>query len=156
LSRVNEHPRPLDEVDKSLIEELQIDGRLAFATLAPRVGLSEAATRQRVNKLLERGVVQVVAVTDPAMVGLRHQAMVGINVDTDVREVANQLAKIEAVDYVVIAAGRYDLLVELFCADQEEFVNIVNDQIRPVDGIRVLEILTYLSLVKQTYNWGSA
>jgi Lrp/AsnC family transcriptional regulator for asnA, asnC and gidA len=146
----------LDNADKDIIEELQVDGRLAFAKLAPRVGMSEAATRQRVNKLLERGVVQVVAVTDPAMVGLRHQAMVGINVDTDVRKVADELAKIEAVDYVVIAAGRYDLLVEVFCADQAQFVDIVNDQIRPVEGIRVLEILSYLAIVKQTYNWGSA
>ncbi|RLE20859.1 MAG: AsnC family transcriptional regulator [Actinobacteria bacterium] len=146
----------LDNADKDIIEELQVDGRLAFAKLAPRVGMSEAATRQRVNKLLERGVVQVVAVTDPTMVGLRHQAMVGINVDTDVRKVADELAKIEAVDYVVIAAGRYDLLVEVFCADQAQFVDIVNDQIRPVEGIRILEILSYLTIVKQTYNWGSA
>ncbi len=146
----------LDNADKAIIEELQVDGRLAFAKLAPRVGMSEAATRQRVNKLLERGVVQVVAVTDPTMVGLRHQAMVGINVDTDVRKVADELAKIEAVDYVVIAAGRYDLLVEVFCADQAQFVDIVNDQIRPVEGIRILEILSYLTIVKQTYNWGSA
>lgn len=148
--------REIDEADKAIIGELQVDGRLAFAKLAPRVGLSEAATRQRVNKLLERGVVQVVAVTDPSMVGLKHQAMVGINVDSDVREVANEVAKIAAVDYVVIAAGRYDLLVEVFCADQAEFVDIVNDQIRPVPGIGVLEILSYLTIVKQTYNWGNA
>jgi Lrp/AsnC family transcriptional regulator for asnA, asnC and gidA len=144
----------IDAADRAIIGELQVDGRLAYAKLAPRVGLSEAATRQRVNRLVERGVMQVVAVTDPAMVGLRHLAMVGINVDVDVRDVADELSKIDAVDYLVIAAGRYDILAEVFSADQAEFLKVVNDQIRPVAGVRNLEILTYLDLVKQTYNWG--
>ena len=145
----------LDGADKAIIRELQVDGRLAYAKLAPLVGLSEAATRQRVNKLIERGVMQIVAVTDPAMLGLRYQAMVGINVETDVRDVANMLAKIEAVDYLLITAGRYDIVVEVFSSDASEFLHVVNDQIRPVAGIRTLEILSYLDLVKQTYNWGT-
>ena len=145
----------LDGADKAIIRELQVDGRLAYAKLAPLVGLSEAATRQRVNKLIERGVMQIVAVTDPAMLGLRYQAMVGINVETDVRDVANMLAKIEAVDYLLITAGRYDIVVEVFSSDASEFLHVVNDQIRPVSGIRNLEILSYLDLVKQTYNWGT-
>jgi Lrp/AsnC family transcriptional regulator for asnA, asnC and gidA len=145
----------LDGADKAIIRELQVDGRLAYAKLAPLVGLSEAATRQRVNKLIERGVMQIVAVTDPAMLGLRYQAMVGINVETDVRDVANMLAKIEAVDYLLITAGRYDIVVEVFSSDASEFLHVVNDQIRPVAGIRNLEILSYLDLVKQTYNWGT-
>ncbi len=145
----------LDETDKAIIRELQVDGRLAYAKLAPLVGLSEAATRQRVNKLIERGVMQIVAVTDPTMLGFRHQAMVGINVDTHVRDVADVLAKIEAVDYLVITAGRYDIIVEVFSTDPDEFLTIINSQIRPVEGIKNLEILTYLDLVKQTYNWGT-
>lgn len=145
----------LDDTDKHIIRELQVDGRIAYSKLAPLVGLSEAAIRQRVNKLIEKGAVQIVAVTDPTMLGLRHQAMVGINVDSDVRHVAELLAKIDAVDYVVITAGRYDILAEVFITDAEEFLNLVNDQIRPVHGVRNLEVLTYLDLVKQTYNWGT-
>ncbi len=145
----------LDDTDKAIIRELQDDGRLPYAQLAPRVGLSQAATRQRVNRLVERGVMQVVAVTDPAMLGLRHQAMVGMNVDTDVRDVAEALAEIDAVDYLVVTAGRYDLIAEVFSSDPDGFLNVVNDQIRPIAGIRNLEILTYLNLVKQTYNWGT-
>jgi Lrp/AsnC family transcriptional regulator for asnA, asnC and gidA len=145
----------LDDTDRAIIGELQVDGRLAYAKLAPRVGLSEAATRQRVNKLVERGVMQLVAVTDPTMLGLTHQAMVGINVDAHVRAVADELAKIDAIDYLVIAAGRFDIVAEVFSADATEFLNCVDDQIRPVAGIRNLEILTYLDLVKQTYNWGT-
>ena len=146
----------LDATDKAIIGELQVQGRLAYAKLAPRVGLSEAATRQRVNRLLERGVMEIVAVTDPTRLGLRHQSMVGINVDAHVRAIADALAKIEAIDYVVVTAGRYDVLAEVFCAAATEFLGIINDQIRPIAGISNLEILTYLDLVKQTYNWGTA
>lgn len=145
----------LDDTDKAIIRELQVDGRLAYAKVAPLVGLSEAATRQRVNKLTERGVMQIVAVTDPAMLGLRHQAMVGINVEVDVREVAERLAEIDAVDYLVVTAGRYDILAEVFSTDADAFLSVVNDEIRVVPGIRSLEILSYLNLVKQTYNWGT-
>ena len=145
----------LDAADKAIIHELQVDGRLAYAKLAPLVGLSEAATRQRVTKLVDRGVMEIVAVTDPQMLGLKHQSMVGINVDTDVRDVADALAKIDAIDYLVVTAGRYDIVAEVFSSDAEQFLSVVNDQIRPVPGIRNLEILTYLDLVKQTYNWGT-
>jgi Lrp/AsnC family transcriptional regulator for asnA, asnC and gidA len=144
-----------DSADKAIIRELQVDGRMAYAKLAPRVGLSEAATRQRVHRLVERGVMDIVAVTDPAMLGLKHQSMVGINVDSHVQVTAEQLAKIDAIDYLVITAGRYDILAEVFCSDAEEFLSIVNDQMRPIVGIKNLEILTYLDLAKQTYNWGS-
>ncbi len=146
----------LDVTDKAIIAELQVQGRLAYAKLAPLVGLSEAATRKRVNKLLERGVMEIVAVTDPTRLGLSHQSMVGINVDADVRKIADELARIEAIYYVVVTAGRYDILAEVFSADATQFVGVINDQIRPIPGIINLEILTYLDLVKQTYNWGTA
>lgn len=146
----------LDATDKAIIAELQIEGRLAYARLAPRVGLSEAATRQRVNKLIEREVMEIVAVANPTRLGLKHQTMVGINVDAHVRDIADELAKIEAIDYVVVTAGRYDILAEVFCADATEFLGVINDLIRPIAGISNLEILTYLDLVKQTYNWGTA
>ncbi|MEO2198134.1 MAG: Lrp/AsnC family transcriptional regulator [bacterium] len=146
----------MDATDKAIIAELQIEGRLAYARLAPRVGLSEAATRQRVNKLIEREVMEIVAVANPTRLGLKHQTMVGINVDAHVRDIADELAKIEAIDYVVVTAGRYDILAEVFCADATEFLGVINDQIRPIAGISNLEILTYLDLVKQTYNWGTA
>lgn len=145
----------LDDTDKVIIRELQNDGRMPYTQLAPRVGLSQAATRQRVNRLVRRGVMQVVAVTDPAMLGLRHQAMVGINVDVDVRDVAEVIAKIGAVDYLVITAGRYDIIAEVFSSDPDEFLGVVNDKLRPIDGVRNIEILTYLNLVKQTYDWGT-
>ncbi len=145
----------LDEIDKAIIRALQSDGRLAYSQLGVAVGLSETAARQRVNRLTERGVMQIVAVTDPAKVGLPVQAMIGITVEGDIGVVAELLTAVDSLDYVVIVAGRYDILVEIVCADTDNLLNIVNEHIRSVPGVRTSEIISYLKLVKQTYNWGT-
>ncbi len=145
----------LDDIDKAIIRALQSDGRLAYSQLGTMVGLSEAAARQRVNRLAERGVMQIVAVTDPAKIGLPIQAMIGINVEGDIGEVADRLAAVEQFEYLVVAAGRYDILAEVVCSDTDDLLRIVNKHVRSVPGVRATEILTYLKLVKQTYNWGT-
>lgn len=145
----------LDETDKAIIRELQNDGRLPYAQLGPRVGLSQAATRQRVNRLIESGVMEIVAVTDPAMLGLQYLSMLGITVDADAKEVAATISEIGGAVYVVITAGRFDLLVEVVTNSAEAFLDMVNDDIRPIPGVRTIEIFSYVQLVKQTYNWGT-
>ena len=145
----------LDETDKAIIRELQDDGRLPYAKLGPRVGLSQAATRQRVNRLIARGVMQVVAVTDPVALGLSHQAMVNIRVDGDARTVAGALAEVTEVEYVVLVAGRWDVIVEVVCRSAEAFLTVPNDRIRTVEGVAEVEVLSYLRLVKQSYDWGT-
>ncbi len=144
----------LDGVDTAIIRVLQTDGRVPYSKLGPMVGLSQAAVRQRVQRLIDRGVMQVVAVTDPAMLGLGIQAMVGVRVEGDPRVVADAIAESEAVDYVVVTAGRYDVLVEVVAPDAAALLDLVTDTIRKVDGVVSTEILTYLKLVKQTYAWG--
>src|SRR3954470_4461255 len=104
---------PLDEVSKAIIEQLQQDGRRSYAAIGKVVGLSEAAVRQRVQRLVDAGVMQVVAVTDPLELGFARQAMVGIKVPGPLDPVADALTLLEEVDYVVITAGSYDLLVEV-------------------------------------------
>jgi len=146
----------LDDTDKAIIRELQREGRIPYSHLAPRVGLSEAATRQRVNRLIDSDVVQIVAVTDPAALGLGYQAMIGIGVDDDVRRVADELAELAEVDYLVITAGRFDILVEVVCTDSDHLLRVVHDQIRAVPGVRSSEVFSYLRLVKQSYSWGTA
>ena len=141
----------LDDTDKAIVRALQRDGRLAYSHLGALVGLSEAASRQRVNRLTERGVMQIVAVTDPAKI----QAMIGINVEGNIDVIAEKLAGIEQFEYVVVAAGRYDILAEVVCSDTDDLLRVVNDHVRVVPGVRATEILTYLKLVKQTYNWGT-
>lgn len=145
----------LDDVDRSIIEELQVDGRMPYTELSKRVGLSQAATRQRVNRLIDRGAMQVVAVTDPATLGFDYPAMVGVAVDGDVIAVADALSAIEEVSYLVIAAGRFDILAEIVCADADHLLRFVNDEIRALHGVRDVELFNYLRLVKQTYTWGA-
>jgi Lrp/AsnC family transcriptional regulator, regulator for asnA, asnC and gidA len=145
----------LDEINKRIIERLQQDGRTSYAALATVVGLSEAAVRQRVQRLLDSGVMQIVAVTDPLRLGFARQVMVGIKVEGDIRPVAEALAAITEIDYVVICAGGYDLLVELVCTDDEDLLRLLNDTIRTIPGVRSTETFVYLKLAKQTYAWGT-
>jgi Lrp/AsnC family transcriptional regulator for asnA, asnC and gidA len=145
----------LDEINKRIIEHLQRDGRMSYATLAKTIGLSEAAVRQRVQRLLDGGLMQIVAVTDPLTLGFARQAMVGVKVTGDLRAVADELATIPEVDYVVICAGGYDLLVELVCTDDEHLLDVLNDKIRTVKGVAATETFMYLKLAKQTYAWGT-
>lgn len=144
----------LDDTDKAIIRLLQVDGRAPYSKLAPQVGLSQAAVRQRVQRLTESGVMQVVAVTDPVTLGFDIQAMVAISVVGDVRQVASALEHLAEVAYVVITAGRFDLLIEVVCTDQQHLLALVNDHVRAIQGVTKTEVFTYMSLVKQTYSWG--
>ena len=145
----------LDDVDKAIIRELQVDGRMAYAQLSPKVGLSQAAVRQRVNRLLERGVFQIVAVSDPLSLGLTTQAMVGITVTGDVRGVAAAVATMGESEYVLITAGRYDVLAELLCTDNDALLELVNDRIRAIDGVASTEVFSILKTEKLTFSWGT-
>ena len=152
-------PTPLgpgvDDVGKRLIEELQHDGRRSYAALAKTVGLSEAAVRQRVQRMVDTGLMQVVAVTDPLQVGFSRQAMIGLRVEGDLVRVADELAKIDEVDYVVITAGSFDILLELVCEDDDHLLRVLSERIRVLPGVRDTETFVYLKLAKQTYAWGT-
>ncbi|AUI62318.1 Lrp/AsnC family transcriptional regulator [Amycolatopsis sp. BJA-103] len=148
-------PRGLDNTDRTLIALLQVDGRASFTALAKAVGLSEGAVRQRVQRLLRDETMQIVAVTDPANVGLGRQAMVGIRVQGDPRAVSDQLSGLPDVHYVVLTAGSFDLLAEIACRDDEHLLSVLNDDIRPIPGVVSTETLIYLKLAKQTYAWGN-
>ncbi|HZB51540.1 MAG TPA: Lrp/AsnC family transcriptional regulator [Mycobacteriales bacterium] len=145
----------IDEVGKQLIEELQRDGRRSYAALAKTVGLSEAAVRQRVQRMVDSGMMQVVAVTDPLQVGFSRQAMVGIRAEGDLVRVADELGKIDEVDYVVITAGSFDILCELVCEDDDHLLRVLSERIRVLPGVRDTETFVYLKLTKQTYAWGT-
>jgi Lrp/AsnC family transcriptional regulator, regulator for asnA, asnC and gidA len=145
----------VDATSKAIIEQLQQDGRMAYSTIGKAVGLSEAAVRQRVQKLVDHEVMQIVAVTDPMQIGFARQAMIAIAATGDVEAIAEQLAKIDEVDYIVVTAGSVDLLVEVVVEDDEHLLRLVNGRIRSIEGITRTETFLYLKLVKQTYNWGA-
>ena len=145
----------LDELSKRIIEQLQEDGRRPYAAIGKAVGLSEAAVRQRVQRLLDAGVMQIVAVTDPLQVGFSRQAMIGVRAEGDLTKVADRLAEMPEVDYVVITAGSFDLLVEAVCENDDALLELISNRIRTLEGVRSTETFVYLKLRKQLYNWGT-
>ena len=155
MSRGRKSAMVLDEVSKAIIEQLQQDGRRSYAAIGKVVGLSEAAVRQRVQRLTESGVMQVVAVTDPLQLGFARQAMVGIRCRGELEVVAEALGELQEVDYVVITAGSFDLLVEVVCEDDDHLLELVSKRIRAVPSVRSTESFVYLKLRKQLYNWGT-
>ncbi|MGX5697030.1 Lrp/AsnC family transcriptional regulator [Agromyces soli] len=153
--RSTSRPVQLDDVSKAIIEQLQVDGRRSYADIGKAVGLSEAAVRQRVQRLQEAGVMQIVAVTDPMQLGFTRQAMIGIRAEGDTRVLAERLASIPEIDYVVLTAGSFDLLAEVVCENDEELLDLLNSRIRSIDGVQQTETFVYLRLQKQYYNWGT-
>ena len=144
----------LDAVSKAIIEQLQQDGRRSYASIGKVVGLSEAAVRQRVQRLIEGGVMQIVAVTDPLELGFGRQAMVGIRVAGPVSPVADAIAELDEVDYVVVTAGSFDVLAEVVAESDESLLGTLSDRIRTIPGVVTTETFVYLRLRKQTYSWG--
>ncbi len=145
----------LDETAKIIVEQLQEDGRRSYAAIATAVGLSEAAVRQRVQKLVDAGVVQIVAVTDPLQVGFQRQAMVGIRVSGDITPLAERISAIPEVAYVVTTAGSFDVLAEVVCEDDAHLLEVISRRIRSLPGVLATETFVYLKLNKQHYNWGT-
>jgi Lrp/AsnC family transcriptional regulator for asnA, asnC and gidA len=144
----------LDEISKAIIEQLQLDGRRSYAAIGKAVGLSEAAVRQRVQRLTEAGVMQVVAVTDPLELGFDRQAMIGIKAEGSLEPIADELAKMDEVEYVVVTAGSFDILAEVLCESDEHLLQVLSERVRQIPGVKATETFVYLKLVKQTYSWG--
>ena len=155
VSRGDRGEPELDDVSKRIIEQLQEDGRRSYTEIAKSVGLSEAAVRQRVQRLGQTGVIQIAAITDPMQLGFRRQAMVGLRIAGAVEDVADRLAELDAVDYVLMTTGRFDLIIEVVCADDDEFIGLLDNHIRILPEVRSTETFMYLRLVKQTYKWGT-
>jgi len=146
----------VSELDKRIIEHLQQDGRRPFTQIAAELGVSEAAVRARTNRLVERGILQIVGVTDPLRLGFHQMAMVGVRCERDkLVEVAERVAEFPEVDYVVITAGTYDLLIETVCEDNTALLQFLAEKLRAIDGVRDTETFVYLRMVKQTYQWGT-
>jgi Lrp/AsnC family transcriptional regulator, regulator for asnA, asnC and gidA len=147
-------PSRLDDTDEAIIAVLQEDGRRSYGEIGEAVGLSEAATRQRVNRLRDSGVMRIVAITDPVALGRGVVATIGLRVSGDSRVAAARLAQIGAIEYVVITAGSFDLIVEVVCSTEEELLSVINDEIRSIDGVRDTETFMHLRTEKNVFAWG--
>lgn len=144
----------IDSVSKAIIEQLQQDGRRSFAHIGASLGLTESTVSHRVTQLIDAGVMQIVAVTDPLQLGFARQAMVGVVAEGNLKVVAQAIAAIEEVDYVVITAGGFDILAEVVGRSDAHLLELVTARIRPIPGVVSIHTFLYLELQKQTYSWG--
>jgi Lrp/AsnC family transcriptional regulator, regulator for asnA, asnC and gidA len=151
MDRTGSH---VDEMDRAIIEQLQTDGRISYTKLASAIGLSEAATRQRVQRLMDSEVIQVVAVTNPLLLGYRRMAMIGVRAEGPTDSVAAKLEAFPDIEYLVVTAGSFDIMCEVVVPDDTTLLDVTN-RIRAVPGVTTTETFIYLSLVKQTFAWGA-
>jgi Lrp/AsnC family transcriptional regulator for asnA, asnC and gidA len=150
-----DHPsNELDEISKRIIEQLQEDGRRSYAAIAESVGLSDAAVRQRIKRLIDSKLLEIVAVTDPLRVGFTRQAMIGVKVSGQVEDIALALEHFAEVSYIVLTAGQYDLLVEVVCEDDDHLLRLLS-RMRELPAVQSTETFMYLKLHKQRYDWGT-
>jgi Lrp/AsnC family transcriptional regulator, regulator for asnA, asnC and gidA len=146
-------PLHLDDQSKEIIALLQQDGRMSYATIAKQVGLSEAAVRHRAQRLMEQGVMQIVAVTDPLQLGFAWEVMIGVRVTGNVKAVADELGEIDAIDFIVLTGGKFDIILEVVAESDQKLITLT-DKIRGIPGVVGCETLVYLSTRKQAYSWG--
>jgi Lrp/AsnC family transcriptional regulator for asnA, asnC and gidA len=143
----------VDEIDRAILRELQIDGRIAYAELGPKVGLSASAARQRLQRLLDSQAVQVVGVTDPMGMGGQAMALLGIAVDGDPRAVADALAERAEVVYSVLTSGGFDLFAEVVCPVPRDLLDFVNDVVRQIEGVRQVQSFPYFGIHTHRFLW---
>ncbi len=143
----------LDHVDRGIIEALQRNGRESFRRIAATLDVSEATVRARYGRLCDQGILQVTGVTNPLGLGFESSAMVGIRTAGAPELVADELVRWDEADYVVVTAGRFDLLVEVVCPDRRGLLDVMN-RIRSLPGVVSTESFLYLELCKQLYDWG--
>ncbi|MEU0007331.1 Lrp/AsnC family transcriptional regulator [Streptomyces sp. NPDC006314] len=143
----------MDEIDRAILRELQTDGRIAYADLGPKVGLSASAARQRLQRLLDSKAVQVVGVTDPMAMGGQAMALLGIGVDGDPRIVADALAERPEVVYAVLTSGGFDLFAEVVASGPKALLDFVNDVVRPTEGVREIQSFPYFGIHTHRFLW---
>jgi Lrp/AsnC family transcriptional regulator for asnA, asnC and gidA len=153
-SRTYTRPARIDRINKAIIVQLQQDGRRPSAEIGASLGISAEEVDRRVQELTEQGLIHVVAVTDPLKLGFARQAMIGVTVEGPAKPVAQALAKIEEVDYVVLTGGSFDIFAELVGRSDAHLLELVTSRIRPIPGVAGIHTFLYLELEKQTYAWG--
>ncbi len=146
------YPDSLDETDLNILEILRKDGRASFAEIAAQLNVSPGMIRQRYNRLEEQGYVKVVAITNPVHRGLKTMALIGVRTDgNQMLKVADKIAKLKEVVYLVVVSGRYDIMLEVFCRDHEDLLNFVTEKLYAIDGVRETETFMHLKIVKEIY-----
>lgn len=151
-STVTVHSQDLDTVDLQIMEALREDGRIAFAQIAERLNVSPGMIRMRYNRMLEMGYLKVVAITNPLRMGYEAMAMIGVRTDgKKMLEVAEKIAALDEVVYLIVTSGRYDIMVEVFCRDHADLLRFITEKLYSIEGVRESESFLQLKIVKEVY-----
>ena len=146
----------LDDLDKAIIKCLQQDGRRPYAQIGRELKVPEATVRQRAERLISRGIVQIVGVTDPLAMGFQQPALIGLKVEAGrLEEISQQIGALDEVTYLVVTAGRYDLVCEVVCEDNDHLLRVLTERFAEIKGIKSTETLVELRFVKESYQWGA-
>ncbi len=141
-----------DELDLAILELLRSDGRKPYTEIAQALSVSEGTVRNRVARMMEYGVMQIVGLIDPVRMGYDAPAMVGVNIqNADVEEVARQIARFPEVSYLIMVSGGFDLMVEVICRDREHFTQFLNQQLRKIPGVAQTQSFFILRTIKMAY-----
>jgi Lrp/AsnC family transcriptional regulator, regulator for asnA, asnC and gidA len=147
-----QHSESLDDIDLYLLAALRKDGREAFSQIAEQLKVSPGMIRQRYNRLVEEGYLKVVAITNPIQRGFKTMALIGVRTDGNrMLEVADKIAKLDEVVYLVVVSGRYDILIEVFCRDHADLLKFITEKLYGIEGVRETETFMHLKIVKEVY-----
>lgn len=147
----------VDRTDRAIISHLQYDGRMSFTDIAAELSISEGAVRRRVKRLVEGGVLQIVGIAEPQLLGWNAAGMIGVAVQAGrVDAVADQIAQFPEVSYLFMASGGFDLFAEVYCKDMDHFVSFLNQKLQKVPGVQRTETFMILKMYKLSYRWGEA
>lgn len=142
----------LDEVDRHIISSLQEDGRIAFSQIAKELKVSPGMIRLRYNRLTESGVLKVVAITNPLNMGYTKMAMIGIRADGGkLKEVVENIAALDEVIYLILVSGRFDILAEVMCREQDDLLQFLTEKLYKIEGVRETESFIHLKIIKEIY-----
>jgi Lrp/AsnC family transcriptional regulator, regulator for asnA, asnC and gidA len=149
---VTEKAVSLDAIDQHILDAMCKDGRAAFAQIAGRLKVSPGMIRQRYNRLVELGILKVVAISNPLQRGFKTMAMVGIRTDGhQMLEVADAVSKLKEVVYLVVVSGRFDIMAEVVCRDHADLLEFITDKLYAIEGVREAETFMHLKIVKEIY-----
>ena len=147
----------LDEKDRAIVSMLQYDGRTPFTKIAKELDITEGSVRHRVKRLIESEKLKIVGIAQPEEMGWNEAGIIGITVQTDkINDVANAIAQLPEVSYLVQAAGEFDLFAEVYCKDRDHFVSFLNDRLQKIPGVTRTQSFLILKLHKLSYRWGEA
>jgi Lrp/AsnC family transcriptional regulator, regulator for asnA, asnC and gidA len=143
----------LDQTDQNIIELLRVDGRMSFTEIAKRLEMPEATARYRVQRLLQTEVIQVLAWPNPQKLGTPYVNVIFLTVENSaIDAVASSLAAVEAVRFVAVTSGRYNIIIDVFFGAHEELISFFN-QLKTIPGIISYESQFVLNLLKAEYKY---